>query len=318
MAMAHKFNPDEQAKLSGFFDYYINSTIPPNKIWRPVDNVTHSFRILPPWSARGATALQVFRYYQRGLQQLSFVSPTFFGEEDPFLATKKLMWRIYKDEKSNKDFMWDYNQIGGSDLFYYNVIVNSEKEKGPQVWGAIKDIHVVIAAMIQGGEYGLIFDEEEGRNLTMMITRQGLKPTPVVLPAGHASKLENLEWCSQLHDLDKAIRKPNVDDVWACYETIPWKYISVGNGLLQMREAPQTVFGLTKVQPQMKDDIPTSWPAADTTATPFDPTAYKKESTAALPSPVPPQTTDSASRFEETKRIQAELRAAREAEKLNK
>ena len=294
MATFRAFNPDAQRKQFGQGSLFFTGAVPRDRVFRPQAGNTYKNRILPPWSDRAVICLRIPTYYQCGMQQMSFISPQHFEVGScPFFNYYQDLLKQYKDLKDNDNFKWDYAQVRPRSYWVYNIIVDAEKSKGPQLWMAGYEANLQIEALLDNPEYGYIADPDNGYNLTLTVTKHGQKTNTMITASRTPSRLEDFGWADQLFDIDLALQRPNVADVQACFDTIPWRFAKPANSPTShgVRTAPV-------LADSAADDIPTSWPA--------------HVPTEAHPTPVRgqmPPTPDAKARYEETMRLRDELKA---------
>lgn len=108
----------------------------------------------------------VGKHYLPG-QKFSHVCPEFtLGEACPICEQVNELYNA--GDKASKDLAGDMRV---SKQYWMNVIVRGQEDKGPQIFTAGITIFREIAALIEDPDYGEIYDEEDGVDIT--ITRKG-------------------------------------------------------------------------------------------------------------------------------------------------
>lgn len=256
MAVFHKYNAAQQRKhFASWNDPYLKSSVPTTHIWRPQANgPTYHFRIMPSWSVRGELCLDVPTYYQRGLSQYSFISPHYFEAGTcPFMNAffaMKPHKKGYPDLKQHPDFAWDWAQVNASTGWFYNVVVFEEQMKGPQIWKATFKSEKYLE-QLQQGDYGDISDPEFGYNLSLKVEAKGQNFNEYIImtdPKG-SSPIADLSWAEKLFNIDECLQRPDLADVQAAFDSIPWRSA-------EMKEYVVGKAGAARDE----EDIPTQWP----------------------------------------------------------
>lgn len=230
MAYKYKFNPDEQNnQYTKRFNSYIKDNIPKERQWRVAEG-EHTIRILPPYSEKGIVAKMIPLYYGRGLSNLTFISPDFWGDNCPFMRARRELQKIVgKDEELYKKYADDIALVRPRMTYFSNILVMSdpeEYEKGPQLYSYGKTVFNFVDKFSKSPKLGDIFDDENGRNLTLNVEGDGLNRTYVVYPDSESSAIEKPEFLDMLFNLDECWVRPDLDDVNACFATLQFKLYS--------------------------------------------------------------------------------------------
>lgn len=231
MAYKYKFNPEEQEnQYTKRFNSYIKDAkesggIPKERQWRVTEG-EHVIRILPPYSERGIIAKRIPLYFGRGMSNLTFISPEFWGETCPFMRARRELQKIVgKDESLYKQYADDIALVRPRMTYFSNILVMSnqeEYEKGPQLFSYGKTVYEFIDKFSKNPKLGDIFDDEHGRNLSMTVEGEGIKRSYVLYPED-ISPIENPEFLNEMFNLDECWVKPDLDDVEACFATLQFK-----------------------------------------------------------------------------------------------
>lgn len=215
----YKFNPkSQQSQAPGNRSSFVSSAVPKDKQWEPAVN-RYTIRLMPPWSEEGVIAKKIMVYYNKGNDQLTFISPDQFEEDTcPFVhAYKQIRSKIRGDKGGYERHKPDIDMCRPAARWYANVVVMDEVSKGVQLWGFGVKAYEQIMNLFDSMEYGDLADPDEGSNLLVTFSEGTFGLVPIVVPVRNASPIVNPQWLDQLYDLDNIWLKPDLEAVKKAY-----------------------------------------------------------------------------------------------------
>ena len=159
-------------------------------------------RILPPWSEAGDIAFECKSHWRIPPNDRMVNCLTVINKECPICELVKELRSRGKAEMASK--------FGAKKSIYYNVIVRGEEDKGVQIMRSGIQLYENILGYLYDEEYGDITDIDEGSDITIERSGQGLDTSYNIKIARKTSPLSadakiSTKWINEMFLLDEIL-----------------------------------------------------------------------------------------------------------------
>ncbi len=159
-------------------------------------------RILPPWSEAGDIAFECKSHWRIPPNDRMVNCLTVINKECPICELVKELRSRGKAEMASK--------FGAKKSIYYNVIIRGEEEKGVQIMRSGIQLYENILSYLYDEEYGDITDIDEGSDITIERSGQGLDTSYNIKISRKTSPLSpdestSTKWINEMFLLDEIL-----------------------------------------------------------------------------------------------------------------